>query len=494
MAKKDKINELTAQPQALEAELAVLGSMLLTKEAVSMSMQWLTANNFYKAANERIFACMVELFEKGEPVDAISVVDRLKKKKELASVGGAHYISGLAESVPTTANVEHYSKIVLEKHLLRTLIKVSHDVSKDAFEDSQDVDQILDSAESAIFNISEKRLRGGFKHIDPILHHAFEELDKIASKPGSVTGVPSGLMDLDDMTSGFHPGELIIVAGRPGMGKTALALTMGRNAAILEKTGVGMFSLEMANHQLAMRLLCAEGRVDSHLVRTGKLPKTQWKNLSIAVGSLAEAPIYLDDTPGMSVLEVRAKARRLKAEKDVGLIIVDYLQLMTAGNNSKGGGNREQEISMISRNLKALAKELKIPVIALSQLSRLVEGRQSKRPLLSDLRESGAIEQDSDIVSFIYRPEYYKIDTWDDDDRSSTEGEAEFIVSKHRNGGLETIRLRFVPSLGKFEDIENYDSPYEFHSKMNAAANDDTFKPDTEQPSSSREDESDLPF
>jgi len=446
MAKKNKLNELIAQPQALEAEQAVLGSMLTTKEAVSKSMQWLTADHFYKTSHERIFACMVDLFEKGEPVDAISVVNKLKKKKELESVGGAFYITGLAESVPTTANVEHYSKIVLEKHLLRTLIKVSHDVSKDAFEDSQDVDQILDSAESAIFNISEKRLRGGFKHIDPILHHAFEELDKIASKPGSVTGVPSGLMDLDDMTSGFHPGELIIVAGRPGMGKTALALSMGRNAAVLEKTGVGMFSLEMANHQLAMRLLCAEGRVDSHLVRTGKLPKTQWKNLSIAVGSLAEAPIYLDDTPGMSVLEVRAKARRLKAEKDVGLIIVDYLQLMTG---PKGSESRQQEISQISRSLKNLAKEIDLPVIGLSQLSRAVESRSDRRPQLSDLRESGAIEQDADLVIFLYRPWVY---TQEDDDR----GKAEIIVAKQRNGPTGIIEATFIDRFARFENMSAF--------------------------------------
>jgi len=446
MAKKNNLNSLIVQPQALEAEQAVLGSMLTTKEAVSKSMQWLTSDHFYKSSHERIFACMVDLFEKGEPVDAISVVDKLKKKKELESVGGAFYITGLAESVPTTANVEHYSKIVLEKHLLRTLIKVSHDVSKDAFEDSQDVDEILDSAESAIFNISEKRLRGGFKHIDPILHHAFEELDKIASKPGSVTGVPSGLMDLDDMTSGFHPGELIIIAGRPGMGKTALALTMGRNAAVLEKTGVGMFSLEMANHQLAMRLLCAEGRVDSHLVRTGKLPKTQWKNLSIAVGSLAEAPIYLDDTPGMSVLEVRAKARRLKAEKGVGLIIVDYIQLMTG---PKGSESRQQEISQISRSLKNLAKEIDLPVIGLSQLSRAVESRSDRRPQLSDLRESGAIEQDADLVIFLYRPWVY---TQDDDDR----GKAEIIVAKQRNGPTGIIEATFIDRFARFENMSAF--------------------------------------
>ena len=446
MPKKNKLNELLAQPQALEAEQAVLGSMLTTKEAVSKSMQWLTADHFYKTAHERIYACMIDLFEKGEPVDTISVVDRLKKKNELESVGGVYYITGLAESVPTTANVEHYSKIVLEKHLLRTLIKVSHDVSKDAFEDSQDVDQILDSAESAIFNISEKRLRGGFKHIDPILHHAFEELDKIASKPGSVTGVASGLMDLDDITSGFHPGELIIVAGRPGMGKTALALSMGRNAAVLGKTGVGMFSLEMANHQLAMRLLCAEGRVDSHLVRTGKLPKSQWKNLSIAVGSLAEAPIYLDDTPGMSVLEVRAKARRLKAEKNVGLIIVDYLQLMSG---PKGSESRQQEISQISRSLKNLAKEIDLPVIGLSQLSRAVESRSDRRPQLSDLRESGAIEQDADVVIFLYRPWVY---TQEEDDR----GKAEIIVAKQRNGPTGIVQATFIDRFARFENMSAF--------------------------------------
>ena len=446
MAKNSTLNELTVQPQALEAEEAVLGSMLTTKEAVSKGMQWLTANQFYKRAHESIFSCMTDLFDKGEPIDTISVVDYLKKKKELKSVGGMHYITGLAESVPTTANVEHYAKIVLEKYLLRKLIQVSHEVSKDAFEDAQDVEEILDAAESAIFNISEKRLRGGFKHIDPILHNTFEELDKIASKPGSVTGVASGLMDLDDITSGFHPGELIIVAGRPGMGKTALALSMGRNAAILDKTGVGMFSLEMANHQLAMRLLCAEGRVDSHLVRTGKLPKTQWKNLSIAVGSLAEAPIYLDDTPSMSVLEVRAKARRLKAEHDVGLIIVDYLQLMTG---PKGSESRQQEISQISRSLKALSKEINVPVIGLSQLSRAVESRSDRRPQLSDLRESGAIEQDADVVIFLYRPWVY---SQEDDDR----GKAEIIVAKQRNGPTGIVEATFIDRFARFENLSTF--------------------------------------
>jgi replicative DNA helicase len=443
MAKNKTESELTAQPQALEAEQAVLGAMLTSKEAVSKAFQWLKADHFYKDAHVRIFSCMVELFDKGEPIDTISVVDRLKKKKELESVGGAYYITGLMESVPTTANIEHYAKIVLEKHLLRKLIQVSHEVSKEAFSDSMDVDDILDAAETAIFSISEKRLRGGFEHIDPILQETFEKLDAIQSRAGGVTGVPSGLIDLDEITSGFQPGELVVIAGRPGMGKTALALTMSRNAAIQYGIGVGFFSLEMANYQLAMRLLCAEGRVDSHLVRTGKLPKNQWKNLSLSVGPLAEAPIYLDDTPGMTVLEVRAKARRLKAEHNIGMLVVDYLQLM---QGPKGAESRQQEISIISRSLKALAKELDIPVIALSQLSRAVENRSDRRPQLSDLRESGAIEQDADVVIFLYRPWVYN---QEDENR----GKAEIIVAKQRNGPTDRINVTFIDRFARFENL-----------------------------------------
>ena len=439
---EEKHIELKGQPQSLEAEQAVLGSMLTSKEAVAKALQWLKPNMFYKDAHAKIASSMVDLFEKGEPVDAVSVVNILKKKDELKGVGGAYYISGLAESVPTTANVEHYSKIVLEKSILRTLIQVSHEVSKNASQDNQDVDDILDAAESAIFNISEKRLKGGFEELGSMLHQTFEELDKIAAKPGSVTGVASGLMDLDNITSGFHPGELIIVAGRPGMGKTALALSMARNAAVMDNVGIGMFSLEMANHQLAMRLLCAEGRVDSHLVRTGKLPKSQWKNLSLAVGQLAEAPIYLDDSAGMSVLEVRAKARRLKAEKDIGLIIVDYLQLMTG---PKGVESRQQEISQISRSLKNLAKEIEVPVIALSQLSRAVENRTDRRPQLSDLRESGAIEQDADVVMFLYRPWIY---SQEDEDK----GKAQVMVAKQRNGPTGNVNVTFIDRFARFEN------------------------------------------
>ena len=431
-------SNLEKQPQSREAEEAVLGSMLISKEAVSKTLQWLpSADYFYIDNHVKIFSCMLNLFENGEPIDAVSVVEELKKEKKLKSVGGAYFITSLSNSVPTTANVEHYAKIVLEKYILRKLIEVSNEVSKNAFDDSQVVGDILDDAESKIFNITEKRLRGeGFDHIKPILQKSFDEMDQIASKPGSVTGVASGLMDLDDITSGFQKGELIIVAGRPGMGKTALALSMARNAAVTDKTGIGMFSLEMANHQLAMRLLCAEGRVDSHLVRTGKLPKNQWKNLSLAVGQLAEAPIFVDCWGGIEWV------------RDIGLIIVDYLQLMTG---PKGVESRQQEISQISRSLKNLAKEIEVPILALSQLSRAVENRSDRRPQLSDLRESGAIEQDADVVIFLYRPWVY---TQEDEDR----GKAEIIVAKQRNGPTGKLEATFIDRFARFENMSAYAS------------------------------------
>ena len=372
---KSKIN-LAAQPQAIEAEQAVLGSMLISKDAVSKSLQWLPASNyFYKDAHAKIFSCMIDLFDQGDPIDAISVVDQLKKKKELKSVGGAYYITGLSESVPTTANVEHYAKIVLEKYILRNLIEVSQEVTKNAFDDSQYVGDILDDAESRIFNITEKRLRGeGFSHIDPILHRTFEELDKIASKPGSVTGVASGLMDLDDITSGFHSGELIIVAGRPGMGKTALALTMGRNAAVLDKTGIGMFSLEMSREQLAMRILAAECGVDTHRLRLRLYTEAEEQRIIDAVGALSDLSLYLDDTPLQGMMELRSKARRLHMEHNMGLLVVDYMQLIQGESRTS---NRVQEMSEISRSLKGIARDLNVPVLAVSQLSRAVEMRGS---------------------------------------------------------------------------------------------------------------------
>jgi replicative DNA helicase len=441
---------LNVQPHSDEAEVAVLGSMLSSKDAVSQTIQWLTPDHFYKSGNGKIYSAMLNLFDKGEPIDTVSVIDLLKKNKDLEAVGGTYFITGLVESVPTAAHAERYSKIVLEKALLRNLINLSHEIAKEAYDDSQDVADILDSVEQSIFRITHNRLKGGFIHIDPILVDAFEKLEKISSNKGSVIGVPSGLLDLDDITSGFQEGDLIIVAGRPGMGKTALALSMLRNASLEGGVGVGMFSLEMANHQLAMRLLCAEARVDSHFVRTGNLPKTHWKNLSIAVGSLAEAPIYLDDTPALTVLELRAKARRLKAEHNIGMIVVDYLQLMTG---PKGVESRQQEISVISRSLKALAKELSIPVVALSQLSRAVEQRADKQPQLSDLRESGAIEQDADVVIFLFRPWVY---SQEDED----EGKAKIIIAKQRNGPTGVVEASFISKYARFENLSQAETPF----------------------------------
>jgi len=438
---------LNVQPHSMDAEEAVLGSMLAAKEAVSKAIPVLTPDKFYKDANAKIYATILELFDKGEPIDTLSVIESLKKSKELEGVGGAYYVTGLVESVPTAAHIERYAKIVLEKALLRKLISLSHDIAKEAYDDSRDIGDILDTVEQAIFSITQNKLKGGFEHIDPILVTAFEKIEHIASKKGSVIGVPTGMLDLDDMTSGFHEGDLIIIAGRPGMGKTAFALSMLRNAALEGNVGVGMFSLEMANHQLAMRLLCAEARVDSHFVRTGNVPKTHWKNLSIAVGELAQAPIFLDDTPALTVLELRAKARRLKAEHNIGMIVVDYLQLM---QGPKGVESRQQEISIISRSLKALAKELNIPVIGLSQLSRAVENRSDKQPQLSDLRESGAIEQDADVVIFLYRPWIY---SQEDED----EGKAKIIVAKQRNGPTGVVEATFISKYARYENLAQTD-------------------------------------
>ena len=447
---EEKIKNLNQVPFSEEAELAVLGSMLSSKEAVSKSIQWLNSDFFYKDSHSKIFSVMVNLFEKGEPVDTVAVIELLKQNKELEKVGGTYFITGLVDVVPTAAHVEQYSKIVMEKALLRNLITLSHNIAKKAYDASKEVSEILDDVERSIFNITQNRLKGGFTQLNPILLEALEKLEKTRSKGGSVIGVPSGLVDLDEITSGFQEGDLVIVAGRPGMGKTSLALSMLRNAALDHKIGVGMFSLEMSNSQLAMRLLCSEARVDSHFVRTGKLPPKLWKNLGISAGELEEAPIFLDDTPALTVLELRAKARRLKAEKDVGLIVVDYLQLM---QGPKSIESRQQEISVISRSLKALAKELNIPIIALSQLSRAVEQRADRKPQLSDLRESGAIEQDADVVIFLYRPWIY---SQEEDD----EGKAEIIVSKQRNGPTGTIRASFINKYAKFENYSEDQMPF----------------------------------
>jgi len=443
-------NKLNILPHSNDAEVAVLGSMLSSKEAVSKSIQWLKPDYFYKDAHGIIFSTMSDLFEKGESIDTLSVIELLKQNKTLESVGGTYFITGLVDSVPTAAHVEQYSKIVMEKALLRNLINLSHKIAKEAYDDSQEVGVILDNVEQSIFSITQNRLKGGFKQINPIIIEAMERLEKTRIQGDNVIGIPSGLIDLDEITSGFQEGNLIIIAGRPGMGKTSLALSVVRNAAVDANVGVGMFSLEMSNPELAMRLLCAEARVDSHFVRTGKLPPKLWKNLGISAGELEKAPIYLDDTPALTVLELRAKARRLKAENPIGLIIVDYLQLM---QGPKGIESRQQEISVISRSLKALAKELTIPIIALSQLSRAVEQRSDHRPQLSDLRESGAIEQDADVVIFLYRPYVYSHEEEDD-------GKAEIIVSKQRNGPTGKIEASFINKYARFENLSKVNIPF----------------------------------
>ena len=448
---KNKI--LNVQPHSDEAEQAVLGSMLSDKSAVNRAFEKkLASEHFYKSAHSLIFSAMAKLDKENEPIDTVSVVDALTKSKDLDKVGGAYYISGLIEVVPTTAHIERYIKIVIEKSILRNLIYLSNDISKEAYDDRKEVDDILEAVQKSIFGITQERLKKGFENIDPVLHKTFEKIDMIASHKGSVIGVPSGFSDLDVKTTGFQNGDLIIIAGRPGMGKTSFALNIMRNAAIDSNKKIGFFSLEMANDQLAMRLLCAEARVDSNLVRSGNLPKSQYKNLSLAVGPLSKSDIYLDDTPALSILELRAKARRLKNDVDADMIIVDYLQLM---QGPRGVESRQQEIATISRSMKALAKELNIPIVALSQLSRAVEQRTgSKRPQLSDLRESGAIEQDADVVLFLFRPWVYSREDEDD-------GKAEIIIAKQRNGPTGTVEATYINRYTRFENLaHNPDAPF----------------------------------
>lgn len=440
---------LRVPPHAEEAEVSVLGAMMLDKEAVSKALQHLDHTAFYKDAHQLIFRAMMELFNEGQPIDQVSVIDRLKRMKQLDKAGGAYYVTGLVESTPSSANVEYYAKIVLEKSILRKLIISANDIQTEAYEAKDSAIDILDGAEQRIFALSESRLKGGFKNFSNVLTQTFEHIDSIHQKKFHTTGVPTGIIELDDLTSGFQNGDLVILAGRPSMGKTALALSIARNTAVEYQIPVGIFSLEMADYQLAMRLLCAEARVDSHAVRTGKLPQDQWRRLSEQTGRLAKAPIYIDDSPALTMMEIRAKARRLKAEHNVQMIILDYLQLVK-GHRAE---SRQQEITEISRSLKALAKELSLPVLALSQLSRAVENRAGDhRPQLSDLRESGAIEQDADVVMFIYRPVVY-LRRQNEEVTQEDERKAEIIVAKQRNGPTDTVNVVFIDKYARFENM-----------------------------------------
>ena len=436
-------------PQNIDAEQSVLGAILIENTAVYKAIEVINVNDFYKEAHRKIFLAMIELSEKNEAIDLITLTEYLRKKNELDSVGGATYLSVLSNTVPTAANIKYHSKIVNEKALLRNLINTATEIISQGYEDSRDIDELLDHAENAIFNISEKKIRPSFIIIRDIIKDSFETIERLSEKKERVTGIPTGFYDLDMITSGFQPADLIIVAGRPSMGKTAFCLCIAQHAGIEKKQPVAIFSLEMAKEQLVIRMLCAEARVDSQKLRSGFLSKSDWPRLTTAAGRLSEASIFIDDTPGTSVLEMKAKARRLKAEHGLSLIIVDYLQLMSGrGQRRKGGSDtREQEISEISRSLKALAKELYVPVIALSQLNRAVESRQDKRPMLADLRESGAIEQDADVIIFIYRDEVYK-------QTEENKGVSEIIIGKQRNGPVGTVKLAFIDKYTRFENLE----------------------------------------
>ena len=453
-------------PQALDLEEAVLGAMLIDKKGVDEVIDLLQPETFYKSAHQYIFESIFNLFQNSQPIDLLTVSADLRKKGKLDVAGGDFYLIQLTQKISSSAHIEYHARIILQKYIQRSLIRISNEIIESSYKESIDVFDLLDEAESKLYDVTQGNIKRSSDTAQNLVMLAKKKIEEIANQEG-LSGVSTGFQKLDDLTSGWQPSDLIIIAARPGMGKTALTLSMARNIAVTKQIPVAFFSLEMSSVQLITRLISAETGLSSEKLRTGKLADHEWKQLNVKVGDLEKAPLFIDDTPALSIFDLRAKARRLASQHGIKLIVVDYLQLMTAGSSNKAG-NREQEISTISRNLKSLAKELEIPVIALSQLSRAVETRGgTKRPQLSDLRESGAIEQDADIVSFIYRPEYYGIEEWDDEDHTPSAGQAEFIVAKHRNGGLDNIRMKFVGNLGKFEDLENFDSPFEFQSKMN---------------------------
>jgi len=432
-------------PQNLEAEQSVLGGILIENEAINRVMEILDADDFYRDGHRKIFNALINLSERDEPADLITLTNELRKIDQLDSIGGASYLASLIDSVPTAANIEYYAKIVKEKSILRKLIQTSTEIITQSYEDRGDVEVFLDEAERAIFDISEKRVRPSFFSIRDVVKESFKTIERLFQKKELVTGVPSGFKELDRMTAGFQPSDLIIIAGRPSMGKTAFCLNVAQYAAVGNKIPVAVFSLEMSKEQLVIRMLCSEAHVEGTRLRTGFLNESDWPKLTIAAGNLSEAPIYIDDSAALSVLELRAKARRLKSERGLGMLIIDYLQLMKGRARVE---SRQQEISEISRSLKALAKELNIPVIAVSQLSRKTEERTGNRPQLSDLRESGAIEQDADLILFIYRDEVYNRS-----EDNPNRGKAEVVIGKQRNGPIGKIELVFLDKFTTFKDL-----------------------------------------
>ena len=434
-------------PQDIEAEQAVIGSMLTDQDAVIAAVEVLKAEDFYREDNKLIYEAILNIYNRAEPIDIITLKAELSSMGKLDSVGGLEYIAQLPDKVPTTANVERYINIVEEKSMLRSLVKTANEIISLGYDETQNVEDIMDSAEKKIFDVMQKKNQKGYSQIKDILIDTFSRLEKLYNQKSHITGVPSGFTSLDYKTAGFQNSDFILIAARPAMGKSAFALNIATHAATRANVPVAIFSLEMSKEQVANRILCSEALVDSNKVRTGNLEDEEWQKLADASGELSNAKIYVDDTPGISALEIRAKCRKLKLEKNIGLVVVDYLQLVQG--SGRKGANREQEIAEISRSFKILAKELNVPVIALSQLSRAVESRPDHRPMLSDLRESGSIEQDADIVMFLYRDDYYNED-------SEKKNIAEVIIAKQRNGSLGNVELAWLGNYTKFANLEKY--------------------------------------
>jgi replicative DNA helicase len=434
-------------PQAVEVEQAVLGAMLIDGRAVGRAVELLEEEAFYHRPHGRIYTAMISLYEQNQAVDQLTVSEELKRRGQLDEAGGIVYLAELAAGVASAANIEHHAKIVVERGLSRGLIEASSEISSRAYEGKSDVHELIDWSEGRIFSLSEKKLSQGFESIEVVLQETFEHIERARNQTSAVSGVNTGYTDLNDMTSGFQNSDLIILAARPSVGKTALSLSFCCRAAVEHGVGVAFFSLEMSKLQLAQRLLCIQTGIDLHKLRTGRLNEGDWIHLTKNVGRLAQAPIYIDDTPGITVLEARAKSRRLQRDHGIGMVVIDYLQLMTSHESTQ---SREQEVSRISRGLKGLAKELNVPVLALSQLSRAAETRTDKRPQLSDLRESGSIEQDADVVMFIYRPDLYGLKS---PDGGSQEGTAEIIIGKQRNGPTGSVHLMWNKESASFENL-----------------------------------------
>ncbi len=432
-------------PQNIEAEQAVLGAIFLEPSSLTLASEILIPEDFYRAAHQKIFNCMLTLSDKGKAVDLVTVTEELSAAKLIEDIGGVSYLSELAGAVPTAANMEYYAKIVEEKSLLRRLIRTATTIAQEGYTREDEVEVLLGEAEKNILEVAQRKNAGAFHNIKDVLVRTYDNIEIMHNRKGDITGIPTGFTELDKMTAGFQRNDLIIVGARPSVGKTAFALNIAQNVATKTEENIAIFSLEMGAEQLVMRMLCAEGNIDAQRLRTGSLTDDDWGKLTMAMGSLSNAGIFIDDTPGVRIQEIRSKCRRLKQEHGLGMILIDYLQLIVG--SGRAGENRQQEVSEISRSLKALARELQVPVIALSQLSRGVEQRQDKRPMMSDIRESGSIEQDADIVAFLYRDDYY-------DKESEDKNIIEIIIAKQRNGPVGTVQLAFVKEYNKFVNLE----------------------------------------